>query len=81
MNAGFWTTRRTRRLDALLSAGLSMTQIAKRIGYGCTKGMVVGKVWRLGLLSIDPEAAADRRRRAHATRKRELRRQRERLAA
>ena len=44
-----WTDKRVERLQLLHKEGLSATVIAKKLGPDFTKGMVVGKIRRLGL--------------------------------
>jgi GcrA cell cycle regulator len=46
---GVWTDDRIERLKAYWSAGLSGSQIARRLGAGISRNAVIGKVHRLGL--------------------------------
>jgi hypothetical protein len=44
-----WTEKRVQRLALLQKEGFSATVIAKKLGPAFTKGMVAGKIYRLGL--------------------------------
>jgi GcrA cell cycle regulator len=44
-----WTDRRIERLRRVVAEGVSASAIAKKLGAGCTKGMVAGKIRRLQL--------------------------------
>jgi hypothetical protein len=44
---GFWTPERVEQLRALHYEGLSASKIAGRLGHGCTRNMVIGKLDRL----------------------------------
>jgi GcrA cell cycle regulator len=44
-----WTEKRVQRLALLQKEGFSATVIAKKLGPAFTKGMVAGKIHRLGL--------------------------------
>lgn len=48
-HAGGWTEERVNRLKQLWQEGLSASQIAGRLGQGCTRNAVIGKVNRLKL--------------------------------
>jgi hypothetical protein len=44
-----WTDHRTEKLERLWRAGVPSSTIARMIGAGCTKNMVIGKAHRLNL--------------------------------
>ena len=48
----FWTDERTEFLRKHWGKGVSASQIANRLGGGCTKSAVIGKANRLGLKSL-----------------------------
>lgn len=45
-----WTDETVVELRRLHAEGLSASQIAKRIGGGCTRNSVIGKIYRLGMV-------------------------------
>jgi GcrA cell cycle regulator len=45
----FWTVERVGDLKWFQAAGLTGSQIAELIGDGCTRNMVIGKLYRLGI--------------------------------
>lgn len=45
----FWTAERVEILRAGIADGMSHSQIANKIGHGCTRGACIGKAHRLGL--------------------------------
>ena len=59
MDDGFWTHDRTAKLRRLWAKGLSGTPIAKTLG--CSRGAVMGKLHRLGLLGAMPAEELARR--------------------
>jgi hypothetical protein len=44
-----WCDVTVKTLKRLHAEGLSASKIAGRLGMGCTRNMVLGKLWRLGL--------------------------------
>ena len=47
----FWTAERVTILTEGLACGMSHSQIASKIGHGCTRGACIGKAHRLGLVA------------------------------
>ena len=70
----FWTPEREEGLGRLVAGKLSAGQIADKLGYPCTRNMIIGKCRRIGLplanaRGFSPtirEAAAEARRREGA---------------
>lgn len=48
VKGSFWTPRRQAKLAELVAAGHSAREIARRLGDGCTKNMVIGRLHRAG---------------------------------
>lgn len=61
----FWTPRRIAALANLVADGLTSKEIAKRIGDGCTKNMVIGRMHRTGgqllVAPLQPPPTLDQR--------------------
>lgn len=63
-----WTPEAIEKLKAMRDAGEAGSSIAKALGNGCTRNMVLGKIWRLALDYPDDQprkAAALRRAQEH----------------
>jgi hypothetical protein len=65
----FWSEERLALVLACAAAGLSMQEAARRVGAGCTKGMV-SRLARDRRIEFRGHALAARRRRAHWLRRR-----------
>jgi hypothetical protein len=55
--AGFWTSNRTETVEREWLAGVPASIIARNIGGGCNKNMVIGKADRLNLPRREKKAA------------------------
>lgn len=55
-----WSPDLETKVRLLFADGMTMTEIAARVGQGLTKGSVVGKLHRLGLLRTLDKASSDR---------------------
>jgi GcrA cell cycle regulator len=49
VNQFVWTDEQVAALKRLHAEGLSASQIAKKLGHGCTRSAVIGKLHRLKL--------------------------------
>jgi GcrA cell cycle regulator len=49
-----WCDVTVETLKRLHKQGLSASKIAERLGMGCTRNAVLGKLWRLGLCEPKP---------------------------
>ena len=53
----FWTPRRQAKLAELVAEGRTATGIAHKLGDGCTKNMVIGRLYRNGQSLTTPSNA------------------------
>lgn len=57
-----WTSEHTERLKELWSRGVSAAKIARELGCGISRSAVLGKIRRLGIEQLSPNARARERR-------------------